>query len=146
MERHFTTARGGVGLRLLSENTLQPEKTEISGAKGHGSQERRWPRLASMRAAPSLARFCTTHVGVALSWTPIRRTAILLVKLTGCSKQEKTLQDWLDQPRRTGLPEIGRFCDGLQRNAVAVKPPFTMSWSNGQVEGHHNPYPPTRSR
>jgi hypothetical protein len=54
------------------------------------------------------------------------------------SKQEKNLQNWLDQARRTGLPEIGRFCDGLQRDAVAVKAAVTMSWSNGQVEGQIN--------
>ena len=37
-------------------------------------------------------------------------------------KQSDTLQTWLDQARGTGLrlPEIGRFCDGLLRDAKAV--------------------------
>jgi hypothetical protein len=35
----------------------------------------------------------------------------------------------LDQARRTGLPEIGRFCDGLLRDAKAVIAAVVMPWS-----------------
>jgi transposase len=51
------------------------------------------------------------------------------------SKQEEALQNWLVDARRTGLPEIGRFCDGLLRDAAAVTAAVTLPWSNGQVEG-----------
>jgi transposase len=51
------------------------------------------------------------------------------------SKQEEALQNWLVDARRTGLPEVGRFCDGLLRDAAAVTAAVTLPWSNGQVEG-----------
>jgi len=51
------------------------------------------------------------------------------------TKQEEALQNWLLDARRTGLPEIGRFCDGLLRDAAAVTAAVTLPWSNGQVEG-----------
>jgi transposase len=50
-------------------------------------------------------------------------------------KQDGALQTWLDDARRTGLPDIGRFCDGLLRDAAAVTAAVTLPWSNGQVEG-----------
>jgi transposase len=50
-------------------------------------------------------------------------------------KQSAALQTWLDQARGTGLPEIGRFCDGLLRDAKAVTAAVVLPWSNGQVEG-----------
>lgn len=50
-------------------------------------------------------------------------------------QQEEALQDWLAGARRTGLPEIGRFCDGLLRDWAAVSAAVTLPWSNGQVEG-----------
>jgi transposase len=50
-------------------------------------------------------------------------------------KQSDALLTWLDDARRTGLPEIGRFCDGLLRDAAAVTAAVTLPWSNGQVEG-----------
>jgi transposase len=50
-------------------------------------------------------------------------------------KQSNILQTWIDQARRTGLPEIGRFCDGLRRDEKAVNAAVTLPWSNGQVEG-----------
>ena len=50
-------------------------------------------------------------------------------------KQDEALQNWLVDAKRTGLPEIGRFCDGLLRDAAAVTAAVTLPWSNGQVEG-----------
>jgi len=50
-------------------------------------------------------------------------------------KQDEALQTWLDDARRTDLPDIGRFCDGLLRDAAAVTAAVTLPWSNGQVEG-----------
>ena len=46
-------------------------------------------------------------------------------------KQSDALQTWLDQARRTGLPEIGLFCDGLLRDAKAVTAAVVLPWSNG---------------
>ena len=51
------------------------------------------------------------------------------------NKQDEALQNWLADAKRTGLPEIGRFCDGLLRDAAAVTAAVTLPWSNGQVEG-----------
>ena len=51
------------------------------------------------------------------------------------SKQSEALQKWMADARQTGLPEIGRFCDGLRRDAVAVTAAVTLPWGNGQVEG-----------
>jgi transposase len=50
-------------------------------------------------------------------------------------KHSDTLQAWLNQARGTGLPEIGRFCDGLRRDEKAVNAAVILPWSNGQVEG-----------
>ena len=50
-------------------------------------------------------------------------------------KQSDTLQTWLNQARGAGLPEIGRFCDGLRRDEKAVTAAVVLPWSNGQVEG-----------
>jgi len=50
-------------------------------------------------------------------------------------KQSDALQTWVDQARGTGLPEIGRFCDGLRRDDKAVNAAVVLPWSNGQVEG-----------
>lgn len=51
------------------------------------------------------------------------------------SKQSEALQNWMADAKQTGLPEIGRFCDGLRRDAAAVTAAVTLPWSNGQVEG-----------
>jgi transposase len=53
-------------------------------------------------------------------------------------KKSEALQTWIDDARRTGLPEIGRFCDGLLRDAAAVTAAVLLPWSNGQVEGQIN--------
>jgi len=50
-------------------------------------------------------------------------------------KKSEALQNWLDSARQTGLPEIGRFCDGLLRDVAAVTAAVLLPWSNGQVEG-----------
>jgi transposase len=50
-------------------------------------------------------------------------------------KQSDALQNWLDQARGTGFPEIGRFCGGLLRDEEAVNTAVVLPWSNGQVEG-----------
>jgi transposase len=50
-------------------------------------------------------------------------------------KQDEALQNWLAEARRTGLPGISRFCDGLLRDAEAVTAAVILPWSNGQVEG-----------
>lgn len=51
------------------------------------------------------------------------------------SKRSQALQDWIRDAKQAGLPEIGRFCDGLLRDAAAVTAAVTLPWSNGQVEG-----------
>jgi transposase len=51
------------------------------------------------------------------------------------TKKEQALENWLVNARRSGLPEIVRFCDGLRRDAAAVSAAVTLPWSNGQVEG-----------
>jgi transposase len=50
-------------------------------------------------------------------------------------QQSESLQDWLEQARGTGLPEIRHFCDGLRRDEKAVNAAVVLPWSNGQVEG-----------
>ena len=50
------------------------------------------------------------------------------------NQKEQALQNWLIDARRTGLPEISRFCDGLVRDGAAVIAAVTLPWSNGQVE------------
>lgn len=51
------------------------------------------------------------------------------------AKQSDALQNWLLEANRTGLPEITRFCDGLNRDANAIISAVVLPWSNGQVEG-----------
>ncbi len=35
----------------------------------------------------------------------------------------------------SGLPELKRFCEGLERDKAAVLAAIQLPWSNGQVEG-----------
>jgi transposase len=51
------------------------------------------------------------------------------------AKQSDILHTWIDQARASGLPEMGRFCDGLRRDDKAVNAAVVLPWSNGQVEG-----------
>jgi transposase len=47
------------------------------------------------------------------------------------SKQSQALQTWLKEAKARGLPKIGRFCDGLLRDAAAVTAAVVLPWSNG---------------
>jgi transposase len=51
------------------------------------------------------------------------------------NKKLDDLHSWIDDARRTDLPELGRFCDGLIHDIEAVTAAVILPWSNGQVEG-----------
>lgn len=44
-------------------------------------------------------------------------------------------QTWSADAIASGLPEMKRFCEGLERDRAAVLAAIELPWSNGQVEG-----------
>ena len=52
--------------------------------------------------------------------------------------RERRVQDfqtWTTDAMASGLPELKRFCDGLEWDRAAVVAAIELPWSNGQVEG-----------
>jgi transposase len=45
-------------------------------------------------------------------------------------------QAWSSDAIASGLPELKRFCNGLERDRAAVVAAVELPWSNRQVEGH----------
>ena len=45
---------------------------------------------------------------------------------------------WLRRLERCGVKELQRFAKSLRADLPAVRAAFTVSWSNGQTEGHVN--------
>lgn len=45
------------------------------------------------------------------------------------TKQSETLKTWIDQARASGLPEMGRFCDGLHHDDKAINAAVVLPWS-----------------
>jgi transposase len=52
-------------------------------------------------------------------------------------RQSEGLQKWSADAIASGLPELSRFCDGLQRDKAAVTAALELPWSNGQVEARY---------
>jgi transposase len=50
-------------------------------------------------------------------------------------RRGEDFSQWMDHAIASGLPEMKRFCDGLQRDHAAVLAAIRLHWSNGQVEG-----------
>lgn len=48
------------------------------------------------------------------------------------------LDDWLAAAAASGMPELHSFVRGLQRDRAAVRAGLTLTWNQGQVEGHVN--------
>jgi transposase len=50
-------------------------------------------------------------------------------------RRSADFETWREEARASGLPELKRFCDGLERDGAAVLAAIELPWSNGQVEG-----------
>lgn len=50
-------------------------------------------------------------------------------------RRAEDLQKWSADAIASGLPEMKRFCEGLERDRAAVLAAIQLPWSNGQVEG-----------
>jgi transposase len=65
-------------------------------------------------------------------------TMYTLMKSFGALLREHRSEDlstWSAAAAASGLPELKRFCTGLERDRAAVIAAIELPWSNGQVEG-----------
>lgn len=53
-------------------------------------------------------------------------------------RRPKEFDRWLRRLERCGVKELQRFAKSLRADLPAVRAAFTVSWSNGQTEGHVN--------
>ena len=51
------------------------------------------------------------------------------------TRQGTQLDSWMSKVEASGIPELQRFANGLERDKAAVLAGLTLSHSNGQVEG-----------
>jgi transposase len=54
------------------------------------------------------------------------------------NRQGERLDGWIEKARDSGIDELRRFVAGLVADHAAVQTGLTLTWSNGQVEGHVN--------
>lgn len=71
-----------------------------------------------------------TDAEIAQAYTLARKFEDL-VRGRECGK----LAPWLDQARKSGLPEFLEFARRLERDRAAIEAALTYEWSSGQVEG-----------
>ncbi|MCL6563836.1 MAG: transposase [Firmicutes bacterium] len=50
-------------------------------------------------------------------------------------RQERALAGWLHRALASGIPELVRFAQGLQRDEAAVRAAIREPWSQGRTEG-----------
>ena len=48
------------------------------------------------------------------------------------------LESWLEEALSSNLEDLKNFAKGLRQDYEAVKLAFTLTWSNGQLEGQVN--------
>jgi len=53
-------------------------------------------------------------------------------------RQAEGLDGWLARAKESRVTELGSFANGISRDYAAVRAAFSLSWSNGIVEGHVN--------
>ena len=53
-------------------------------------------------------------------------------------RDAEALDGWLEQARGSGIDDLARFADHLQRDHAAVHATLFLPWSNGQTEGQVN--------
>jgi transposase len=53
-------------------------------------------------------------------------------------RRDKDLDQWLTQAKRSGIPELKSFAQGIGRDYDAVRAAFSSQWSQGQVEAQVN--------
>lgn len=52
------------------------------------------------------------------------------------NRSGEQLDGWLASVDQSGIRELEDFSAGLRRDIAAVRAGLTLSWSQGQVEGH----------
>ncbi len=53
-------------------------------------------------------------------------------------RRPREFDRWLNRLERCSVKELQRFAKSLRADLPAVRAAFTVSWSNGQTEGHVN--------
>ncbi len=53
-------------------------------------------------------------------------------------RRVNALDPWLEQAAASGVSELQRFAEGLQRDYAAVRAALSLSYSSGQIEGQIN--------
>lgn len=48
------------------------------------------------------------------------------------------LENWLHQVKSSNLPTFVALANGIETDRAAVNAAFTLTWSNGPIEGHIN--------
>jgi transposase len=54
------------------------------------------------------------------------------------SQRGGDLDAWLVRAEQSGIKELKRFANGMQRDDAAVRAAFSSQWSNGPVEAQVN--------
>lgn len=54
------------------------------------------------------------------------------------ARSREGLDAWLDQAAGSGVPELEAFVTKLRQDGEAVRAGLSLSWSQGQMEGHVN--------
>jgi len=88
----------------------------------------RWttlPRTATRRLSQRLEDPVVRQV-----WTLVHQFAVLVRH-----RQERALASWLRRALASGIPELVRFAQGLQRDEAAVRAAIRGPWSQGRTEG-----------
>ena len=147
--------RGYKGSRSLLGHVLAQWRTELPPKPGQGKPPKPplaakpgQRRLSSRRAAflmilPSekltaKARHQVEQIGQA---SDERRTIYLLSQALVTllkERQAEGLDGWLERANESRVSELGSFANGISRDYAAVRAAFSLSWSNGIVEGQVN--------
>jgi transposase len=53
-------------------------------------------------------------------------------------RQHDRLALWINAVKKSGIPDLVNFANGIGRDQAAVEAALRLEWSNGQVEGQIN--------
>jgi transposase len=53
-------------------------------------------------------------------------------------RKQEQLRPWMQEATKSGIPELGSFVAGIERDYDAVKAALYLPWNQGQTEGFVN--------
>ena len=119
----------GFRTRLSQPVSAKPKHHDLSPRQAAMLMAKRPERLTEDQEGP-LGKLTAASPEIAAMNTLMKGFSLLL--------RESRVQDfptWTTDAMASGLPELKRFCDGLERDRASVVAAIELPWSNGQVEG-----------